>query len=181
MSLFDWVGAASAGGAGWAKTFDETFPGSFAVTFGDGHSAFVLGAQSTHVYGDTIRYTVDVEGFLLDGVLGKIPGLGHVLEAGGGVVPGLVAGAGGFVNFVFGNNSGVVYGPSTTVHRGKLTAITGLISPTFSDAEAKGKAGPQSTLDTAVQVITSALSLLMVGAGLTVEVLAATKLSLIHI
>jgi hypothetical protein len=177
MSLFDWVGAAGAAGKPW-EAFEATFPGTFGVTFGDALVSVVFGAQHNHIYGDTIRYTVDVEGFLFDGVLSKIPGLGGLLEAGGGALPGLVAGVGGFANFVFGNNSSVIYGPNTTVHRGPLTAITGN-SPTFGGGKAvlpdAGKTGVQGLVDRNVQAITSVLSLLMVGAGLTVEVLAATK------
>lgn len=188
MSLFDWVevGAEAAPDSGFGKWFEKNFPGSFSITLGDALSSVMPSGQQAHIYGDSIQYTVDWEGIIIDGFLGKIPGVGHALESGaGGVVMGVLAGAGGYCNFVYGRNIGAVYGPTTTVQRGPTTTITGKnwlfggsapsqANPFTAAAITPAQTGQQSSIDNVVQVITSILSGLMILTGLVTEVLATT-------
>ncbi|MCZ2340360.1 MAG: hypothetical protein LC104_01025 [Bacteroidales bacterium] len=188
MGLFDWLEGAAAidSDSKFSEDFENLFPGAYTVTFGSSLSAIMPIGQTAHVYGDSIQYTVDWEGIIVDGFLSKIPGVHHILESlGGGIASSLVMGASGYLNFVYGQNVGAVYGITTNIQRGPSTSITGKSWLFGGSAPSPGKtlfappapanaASKQANIDSVVDVITTILSGIMILAGLVADVLAGT-------
>lgn len=188
MGLFDWLEGAAAvdPNSTFAKDFENIFPGAYTVTFGSTLNAVMPIGQTAHIYGDSIQYTVDWEGIILDGFLGKIPAVHHALSSlGGGIASSIVAGASGYLNFIYGQNVGAIYGITTNIQRGPSTNITGKSwlfggstpstgTPLFKPPAPAGAAAKQAEIDSAVDTITTILSGIMILAGLAADILAGT-------
>lgn len=188
MGLFDWLEGAAAidSNSQFAEDFENIFPGAYTVTFGSSLNAVMPIGQTAHIYGDSIQYTVDWEGIIVDGFLGKIPAVHHALSSlGGGIASSVVMGASGYLNFVYGQNVGAIYGVTTNIQRGPSTNITGKSwlfggsSPStgktlFAPPAPAGAASKQAEIDSAVDIATTILSGIMILAGLVADVLAGT-------
>jgi hypothetical protein len=201
MGLFDWVelgfvdeNRKSHDKESAAHKFEELFKGSFSVTLGDALSSFVVGGRHTHIYGDEFKFVLDWEA-LLEGLLGKLPGVGPILFHGIGGA--LLNGAGGNTTLTFGHGVGLCFGESIDVKRAVTAKSTGKnylwdwfmahghgppdpLAPAnpfkpSPDPEPKPRADPllQKRVDDVCGVIAGVLSALMVLSSLAFELVAA--------
>jgi hypothetical protein len=190
MGLFDWVemgfvgqNVGSGGENAAAKAFEKLFKGSFSVTMGDALSSFVMGGRHTHIYGDEFKFVLDWES-ILEGLLGRIPGVGEVLFAGIGGA--LLNGAGGNTTMTYGHKVDLTYGEQINVKRAVSAQATGknylwnwfthhetMFTPSVTAAG--GGTVLQQKVDNICGVIGGILSALMVLSSLALELVAAIK------